>query len=309
MLKKSLNKRIFLILSCIFIIFIIYIFPTKQEDIKYKEKNLNKEGTIIYLKDKNNYISRVSVYIKDNDLNKKIEEIINYLTIKSNNSFYIKDGFTGLIPENTKLLSLSIDKDTAKLNFSKEFLNINEEDEENMISSLIYSLTSIDGINGISIYVDGNLLDKLPVSRKPIPSVLNRSFGVNKIYNITNIKGTTSTTVYYLSKQDDYYYYVPVTMINNNKNEKMEIIINELSSKASYQTGLISYLKNAKQMSYQIDKDTLEVSIQKELFNNLNNSNIIETVIYSMNLSIKENLNISKVIYLIDDSIYKTYYI
>lgn len=309
MLKNKLIKRILLVLSCLFITFIIYIFPTQKEEIKPISKKNNTKGDIIYLKDKNDYISRVSVYINEETIEKKIKEIINYLTIKSNNSYYIKEGFSPLIPENTKLLSISIDKSLVKLNFSKEFLNVEEDMEEKMISSIIYSITSLDGIDSISIYVEDNLLDKMPKSGKSLNPILNRSFGINKMYDITSINGATSTTIYYLSKIDDYYYYVPVTMINNDKKEKMEVIINELSSKASYQTGLISYLKASKDLDYKISADIMEISLKKELFNNLNNSNLVETVIYSMNLSIKDNYNIKEVVYLIDNSLYKNYFI
>lgn len=309
MLKNKLIKRILLVLSCLFITFIIYIFPTQKEEIKPISKKNNTKGDIIYLKDKNDYISRVSVYINEETIEKKIKEIINYLTIKSNNSNYIKEGFSPLIPENTKLLSISIDKSLVKLNFSKELLNVEEDMEEKMISSIIYSITSLDGIDSISIYVEDNLLDKMPKSNKYLNPILNRSFGINKMYDITSINGTTSTTIYYLSKMDDYYYYVPVTMINNDKKEKMEVIINELSSKASYQTGLISYLKASKDLDYKISADVMEISLKKELFNNLNNSNLVETVIYSMNLSIKDNYNVKEVVYLIDNSLYKNYFI
>ncbi len=309
MLKNKIVKRILLVVSCLFIILIIYIFPTKDKEIKTIQKKDYSNESIIYLKDQNNYLGRVSIYIKENDKEKKIKEIIKYLTINSPYSNYIKNGFNPLIPENTKLLSVSIDKSLVKLNFSKEFLNIKEESEEELLSSIIYSLTSIDGIDSISIYVEDNLLDKMPVSKKTITPILTRSFGINKKYDVTNLKGTTSTTIYYLSKQDNYYYYVPVTMINNNQSEKMEIIINELSSKASYQTGLISYLKASKELNYKLNYDIMEVSLKKEIFNNLNNSNLLETVIYSMNLSIKDNYNVREVIYKVDDNLYKNYFI
>jgi germination protein M len=309
MLKNSLKKRVFLILSSLFIIFIIYIFPTQNEEVNVSDKKIDNEEAIIYLKDQNNFISRVSVYIKDKDLSKQVEEIINYLTIKSSNSNYIKEGFSPIIPENTKLLSSSVDGSLVKLNFSKEFMNVSADDEEKMISAIIYSLTSIEGINSVSIYVEGDILTKMPNSGKSLPTTLDRSFGINKIYDFTNFKGTTSTTIYYLAKNNDYYYYVPVTMVNNEQNEKMEIIITELSSKSTYQTGLISYLKSAKQMSYQYENDYISLNIEKDLFDSLSNANLLETVIYSMNLSIKDNYDISKVIYLVDNSIYKTYYI
>ena len=309
MLKNKLIKRLLIIFSSLFIIFIIYIFPTKKENIKIIEKNDSKKESVIYLKDKNNYISRVTVFVKEKTIEGKIKEIINYLIINSSNSHYIKEGFFPIIPENTKLLSINIENNLVKINFSKEFLNVDESNEESLISSIVYSLTSLEEIDYVSIYVENNLLDKLPKSGKHLDSILDRSFGINKLYNITSIKGTTSTTVYYLSKNDDYYYYVPVTMVNNDKNEKMEIIINELSSKSTYQTGLISYLKASRDINYKYNADVMEVSIKDNLFNSLNDSNLIESVIYSMNLSIKENYNVKEVIYLINDNIYRSYYI
>ena len=309
MLKNKLIKRLLIIFSSLFIIFIIYIFPTKKENIKIIEKNDSKKESVIYLKDKNNYISRVTVFVKEKTIEGKIKEIINYLIINSSNSHYIKEGFFPIIPENTKLLSINIENNLVKINFSKEFLNVDESNEESLISSIVYSLTSLEEIDYVSIYVENNLLDKLPKSGKHLDSILDRSFGINKLYNITSIKGTTSTTVYYLSKNGDYYYYVPVTMVNNDKNEKMEIIINELSSKSTYQTGLISYLKASRDINYKYNADVMEVSIKDNLFNSLNDSNLIESVIYSMNLSIKENYNVKEVIYLINDNIYRSYYI
>ena len=75
MLKNKLIKRILLVLSCLFITFIIYIFPTQKEEIKPISKKNNTKGDIIYLKDKNDYISRVSVYIKENNIERKRRRI------------------------------------------------------------------------------------------------------------------------------------------------------------------------------------------------------------------------------------------
>lgn len=307
MLKNGIKKRVFLIISSIFIILIIYLFPTKKEDTNYEEKKDKTKDVIIYLLDEKEFVSRVSVYMKENELEKKIKEMIEYITIDSKNSSYIKEGFKPIIPKNTKLLSISIDNSLAKLNFSKELLTIDEANEDKMISAIIYSLTSLDGIKEISIYVEGNLLTKLPNSGKSLPSILNRSYGINKVYDLTKIKGSTKTTVYYLSKYKDYYYYVPVTMVNNDEKEKIEVIIEEMASKSVYQTSLISYLKEAKEVSYELNNDKLNINFTKNLFDNLNKNNLVESVIYSINLSIKDNYNIKEVNYNIDDYSYRNY--
>lgn len=308
MLKNNIIKRFLLCLSCLFIIFIIYLFPVKDKQVISREYKNNLES-IIYLKNRNNYISRVTVYIPQKDQKEVIKEIIQYLTIGSNNSNYIKEGFYSIIPKNTKLLSIDIIDNLVKLNFSKEFLNVPQDEEENMISAIIYSITSFSNIKKVSIYINNEQLDKLPKSGIALPSILDRSFGINKTYDFTKPNGTVKTTIYYLSKENDYYYYIPVTLINNYSKDKLEIIIKELSSKNSYQTGIISYINNIKKMSYVIEDNTVKINIDKTLFDILNSNNTLETVIYSMNLSIEENINAKEVIYLVDNYIYEKFFL
>ena len=47
--------------------------------------------------------------------------------------------------------------------------------------------------------------------------------------------------------------------------------------------------------------------MSKRLFNDLYESNLIEKVIYTINLSIKNNYEHKKVIYYIDNELYETY--
>lgn len=301
MLKKNILKKIFLILSCLFILFILYLFPKKDENKIINEKDNNIPQVSIYLIDNNDYVSRVNVAINKQETKEKIKEIIEYLTINSKISTYIKEGFAPVIPEGTKLLSIDIDKDLLKINFSKEFYNVSKNTEDKMISAIIYSLTGLPGIKKISIYVEDIILNELPNSKIKLPPTLDRGYGINKYYDLTNFKGTVSTTIYYLNKYKDYYYYVPVTMINNQNKDKIEIIINELTSKTMYQTNLISYLNDAKQISYEINDEYLLIKLSDELYHDLNSSNLIESVIYSINLSIKENYDIKTVMYMTDN--------
>ena len=298
----------FLISSCLFILFILYLFPEKDSEIEVNKKHNPFEETSIYLIDSSSYVSRVSVVVNQKEKLEKIKEIISYLTINSKHSNYIKEGFKGVIPENTKLIDLDLKDGLLKLNFSKEFYNISLEGEEKMISAIIYSLTDIDGIEKITVFVEDAILHEMPNSKIKLSPTLDRNFGINKIYDLTNFKGSVSTTVYYLSRHKDYYYYVPVTMINNQKNDKIEIIINELTSKTMYQTNLISYLNRKDDLSYEVFDDYLVINLCSELYHDLNSSNLIESVIYSMNLSIKENYNVKSVMYTTNSRTLGVYY-
>lgn len=306
MLFKMIKKRTFLILSSLIIILIIYLFPTKKEEKTYIQ-NKDTDFSIVYLLDQNNLLSRVSVVTKNTNLDNKIKEVTEYLTECSNKNDYLSDGFGPIIPKGTKLLYFKVNDDILTLNFSKKFLSINSDNEKKLISSLVYTYTSIEGINKISIYVEGNLLEKLPNSNEKIPQIIDKSYGINQIYNITDISGTTKTTIYYLSKYKDYYYYVPVTLINNDKSDKVEIILSELASKSVYETSLISYLKDVREISYEMQNDFITLNMSKKLFNDLYESNLIEKVIYTINLSISNNYEHKKVIYYIDNEMYQTY--
>lgn len=305
MLKRKALKKIFISLSCLVILFIIYLFPDKKQpinNINYK----NKQDNFIYLIDNNKYTSRVSTVLTSTKTQDKIKEIINILTIGSN--YYIRDGFKKVIPKNTKLLNLEIQNDLVKLNFSKEFYNVDIYNEEKMIESIVYSLTSLDNIKYISIFVEGKIFNKLPNSNKKINTVLDRNIGINKEYNISNITNTTKTTIYYLSKYNDFYYYVPVTKIQNEDFSKIEIIIKELTSSNLLNTNLISYLNsNTELLSYNETDKSLFLNFNENILEDINTNNILEEVSYSINLSIKDNYDVSNVVYYVNDKVISTF--
>ena len=300
MLKNKLKKRIFLIISSLLIILIIYLFPTKKIETINNEKKSYKDA-YIYLIDYNNYVARVNVVLKENDRINKIKEIINYLTIDGNKSNYIKEGFKQIIPKDTKLLSVDIDNNIVKLNFSKELLNIENDKIDTLISSLIYSITSLDSNYKLSIYIEGNILTKLP-NNEVIDSILDHSYGINKTFNIDSINGITKTTIYYLSKYNDYYYYVPITLMSNNKDDKIKIIIEQMASKSVYNTNLISYIKDIQKINYEIKNDYIVLNLNNNVFSS---KDLIEETIYTLNLSIQDNYDVSKVIYYLDDTLIK----
>lgn len=308
MLKRKVLKRISILLCCLLIVGIIYIFPEttdKDEDVDFIKKN---EQDIIYLIDNNDYVARVNVVLNNNDLLNKSKEIIEYLTIKGDYYEYIRDGFKPIIPENTKIIDISFSGGLLKINFSKEFLNVDIKDEQRMLESIVYSLTELKEINYISIFVEGVILDKMPKSKTNLPTTLDRMLGINKIYNIDSIKDISKTTIYYLSKYDDFYYYVPVTKVNNERTEKIEIIIKELASSSMLETNLMSYLaSNTELLNYTKTEESLVLNFNNQILSDINSNEILEEVVYSINLSIEDNYDVKSVMYLVEDNIIDTF--
>ena len=180
--------------------------------------------------------------------------------------------------------------------------------EEAIIEAIVYTLTSINDVKYVIIYIEDEILTKLPKSKINLPSTLDRSFGINKEYNINKLDNINKTTIYYINTFDNKTYYVPVTKINNDSRNKIEIIIDELSSNSTYKTNLMSYLNsNTKLMSAEEKENELKLSFNNSILDNIGDQKILEEVIYTISLSVKDNYNVDSVIFSVDNKeIYKS---
>ena len=311
MLKKMYKKKLLICSIVIFSIFLVCLFPHKKDNITIKEKLEYKENittSTIFLLDSNNYLACTKIVTKEKDIEKKAIELIESLIIDSNKQDNIPNGFKAIIPSGTKILSLIYNNGVIKVNFSKELLNTKEKYEEAIIEAIVFTLTSIQDVKYVIIYIENEILTKLPKSKINLPSTLDRSFGINKDYNITKLDNINKTTIYYINTFDNKTYYVPVTKINNDSRNKIEIIIDELSSNNTYKTNLMSYLNsNTKLMSAEEKENELRLSFNNSILYNINNQKILEEVIYTISLSVKDNYNVDSVIFNVDNKeIYKS---
>ena len=204
--------------------------------------------------------------------------------------------------EDLFLVMYELEDSILTINFSKELLNVSQDSEEKMLEAIIYSLTEIESVKKIKILVEGKSLTNLPNSNKKIPGLLDKNYGINKIYNLDSIKDTSKTTIYYLSKYNDYYYYVPVTKISNENLEKAEIIINELKTTPIYHTNLISYLAASTNLTnYEILENSISLSFDNHLLAGIDDEDMLEEVKYAISLSIRDSYGIDEVIFNISE--------
>ena len=310
MLKNIFIKKIILISATLFAVGLLYLIPKEEiiDSTKEVEYIDNSPKSVIYLLNDNNYLSRTMVIISNNEINIKAKELLEVLIKDGIGENKIGNGFKSLIPSDTKINSLSYENGLIKVDFSKEILNVNEEYEEKIIEAIIYTLTSIEEVEKIIIYVDGEILTKLPKTGINLPSTLDRSYGINKEVNITDYKNVNKVTVYYASKNDNEYYYIPVTKYVNDDREKIKIIVDELASSYMYNSNLMSFLSNnVKLLQAEKELDVLFLVFNEYIFGDMNTKSILEEVMYMINLSVMENYDVKEVIYKVnDEEIYKS---
>lgn len=307
MLKNMTLKRVALATMLLFICFLFVLFPQNEdvinlegkESIEYTNYHTTHE---IFMVNKDNYVARTNVLLEEDDVESKVRGLLEYLIIGGKKESSIPNGFRSIIPSGTEIKEVELKEGLLKINFSKEFLEIDESLEEKMLESIVYSLTSIDEIKGILIYVEGDLLTVLPKSKTNLPSILTRDLGINKVYDLVDTKDITKTTVYYIGKNSDDYYYVPVTKVDNGSKDKVKVIIDELSSGPTYEDNLMSFMNlNTELLSYEIKEDNMYLTFNNYILDNLEEKSILEEVIYSISLSVADNYDVNEVIFLIGD--------
>ena len=192
-----------------------------------------------------------------------IREKLEIMIEKNNKNALLPSYFNPILPENTKVLDVVVEDSLVKVYFSKELMNITEEQSEKMIEAIVYTITN-ENILGVEIYVNGSMLKYVPHTDKELPTVLTKDIGINKTYEIFNSSDISKIVMTYYTNSDNNYYEVPVTKYVNDKREKLEIIFEELES-SSLDKNLINLLDNIKINSYKIYDNKIAIVINKEL--------------------------------------------
>lgn len=306
MIKKTVIKKMILTMAIVFSISLMYFLPGKEKNNQFKEEvtYTNNEVTqsIVYLLDNSNLLGRTKVVTNETNIQMKAKELLEILIKDGKGESKIPSGFQSIIPSDTKIISVEVEKDLIKVNFSNDLLDVKAEMEEKIIEAIVYTLTNIEGIKQVIIYVDGNVLSYLPKSKVHLPSTLDRSYGINKEYDLKSYKNVNSVVVYYVSKYNDNTYYVPVTKYLNDDRDKIKIIIDELASSPLYHSNLMSYLNNnVNLLATEQELDTMKLVFDDYVFQDANSKNILEEVIYTISLSIGDNYDVNEVVFEVGD--------
>lgn len=303
MLKRKALKKIMITTLSVCLLLAIYLMPssnvtnnTKNKlKVKYSE---SLEQINIYLLNNENLLVRTSTFVdKDKELIDKAKSVLNNLIDASND--LLPNGLNGIIPKKTKIIDLTHTEGIVNVNFSKELLNVELDRQEKLLEAVTFSLLDIDGVNGVIIRVDESNINTL-WKDKNLPIVFDKSYGINKKYDIRKTKDIQKVVIYYIEEIDKEKYYVPITKYIDDNREKISIIIEELSSNYIYEPNLVSYLnQNTELINFEIDNDTMILNFNTSIF--MSDKEILEEVIYTISYSVFDNYEVKEVIFRVDN--------
>ena len=291
---SSLQRKVIISFLSLIVLLIIYLIPV---DNNYEEKSnyIDVKKNSVYLLN-NDLLVQTEVIANKDNLEDKILEIIDTLTINGSKKNYISEYFTPVIPENTKVLNLDLKDKLLKINFSQEFSSANIS----TIEALVYSLTELEEVENIMLFIEGVKIDK--IEDKIIPNVLNRDFGINKVYDITTLNNVYKATMYYYVNINDNFNVVPVTLFTNDNVNKVEIIVEKLKSAPIYQSNLMSFLAdNAKLLDYEIEENKIRLEFENALLDNFFESELLEEVKYAISETLKSTIGVSEITFVLDN--------
>lgn len=287
--KRSINK-IFFTTLIVFIAFILFSFSKTSVD--NESFSSSSYRVPLYTINEDSYVSMTSVFLDGDTLEEKISNVIDIMVVDNNKNFLLPSYFKPILPRGTKLISVRLNGDILKIVFSKELLNISSEQAEAMIESLLYTLLGFEEVVGVEIYVEDSLLKYVPNTNKKLPTILYDDYGINKSYSLSSNMDIKKINLYYYTRNNDNYYLIPVTKYVNDNREKLEIIVEELSS-FLYQDNLISMLSDSVELvSYDIKDNVISLDFTDSL-DSLYNVN--DTVIKPLLCSLFSNYTVDRV--------------
>ena len=165
------NKKIVIIFVCLFLLVLIggffairYVKSINQEttiEEYVPEEEITEEQlrqTIVTLYFVSNETGEIMPEARLIDIKEMMsnpyEKLINLLIEGPKN-----EKNSRVMPENTKLLKNYLEGDCIVLDFSSDILNYDKENEkgkENLINSIVNTLTELSEINSVKILVEGN---------------------------------------------------------------------------------------------------------------------------------------------------------
>ena len=293
MLKRKALRKIFITTLTAFVLLVVYSIPSLYEEETIKT-NLEVEyitgiGTNnIYLLDQNDYLVKTKILLDSTEKQEQIKQLIKNLTIGDNSKF--PNGLKAIIPTGTKLQEIFYDEGYVTLNFNKKILK-DDENLEKIIESIVYSVIDLGDIKGVIIEVDGETIEGYN-------KILDKNIGIKK-YDIKSRNNINKVVVYYLEEIDGAKYYVPVTKYLNENEEKIEIIIDELTTSYIYEPNLMSFLNsNTKLLDYKEQENVMTINFNNAIFDS--NNKILEEVTYTLAYSVFDNYDVNQVLIQVD---------
>ncbi|UKS27673.1 GerMN domain-containing protein [Paenibacillus sp. HWE-109] len=203
----------------------------------------NSSQMTVYVKDAKGFVAPLSLGLPKSVSVAKTT--LEYMVDGGPVASLLPSGFQALLPKGTKIVSLNITSDKrAIVDFSKEFLNYDKQDERKILEAVTWNLTNFSSVEKVQLRVEGKDLKEMPQAKTPLDAPLARSMGINiEKAEDAEFGQSTPVTLYFLNQNDqNYKYYVPVTRLVKRTDDVATAVVNQLIKGPDQKKGLAAVL-------------------------------------------------------------------
>jgi len=291
-------KKMNLYLYSIMLISILCV-SSCQKDSKVSnsiEDSNNNDVTIYLANSEMNGLIPIVIQLKENKMEEQINDILQALREDKN-----LDNARALLPEDVQIKKVKIQDQNVVITFNQAYTEMSAVEEILVRSSIVKSVTKLDGVQTVEFYIDG-------VPLKSATGVVVGPMGEDNI--IVNSDSTLlesnnkEVTLYFSSKDGNYL--VPVQVkLDLTENEQIETAIIKMLSEGPEDESLAGTIpKNTKILNVFVTDKVCYVNLSEEFINNHIGGTKGELItIYSIVNSLTELPNINKVQFLIEGEV------
>lgn len=266
----------------------------------------NMRNTLLYFQDDSGYLIPVMHKI---DWEEGIAKAaLRCLVEKEDNLKFDDLGLRHIIPSNTTINGMSINDGLAKVNFSRNILNVsNALEEANMVQGIVLTLCDFPAINQVQLMIDGETLETLKygtdVSKPLNKTDLNIEIGTDSSGAGSKVK------VYFCSTSNSGRdYLVPVTRITSNSSTTLENSLKELLKGPKDDVNLsLNIPEGTEILNVQVNNNTAIIEFTKEFASLSETPEDEKLVLKSIILTVKEFPEIESIQIKVNGKEYKTY--
>ncbi|MCL2559176.1 MAG: GerMN domain-containing protein [Turicibacter sp.] len=231
--KKITVKQV--VAMCIVMVAIYFLTITTDEaqqtnlvgsmGYSYEESDEEEaEGThVVYVEHESGYLVKTEIAVCGT-----CSEVESVFAGIQSASVRLPEHTEGLIPANAILRDYQLNGDILTLNLSESFLYYRVSQEENLLSSLVWSLTELPQVNRVHLEIEGEQVNNLNTGID-VGRGLTRDMGINLEINAPRVTDAQMMKLFFLTDDSDEALLVPVTrLVGEHGNHPVEQAVSEL---------------------------------------------------------------------------------
>jgi len=218
---------------CVIMVAIYFIAPLAGDDTQdalnvvgsmgnsYENRSMLETHTVYVMHD-SGYLVKTEVQVDPDQ--SSVHTIFSSI---QNGSPHLHDHVDGLIPTSAVLRDYETNNGTLTLNLSESFLYYPTSMEENILTSLVWSMTALPHVDRVHFLIDGEAVSNFN-GTIDIGRGLTRAMGINVEVDAPNVADTQMMMLYFFTDDTDDALLVPVTRLVATNIDPFEYAVSSL---------------------------------------------------------------------------------